>query len=213
MRRLQVTELTPLVFIVVLIPSVILHEVAHGWIAEKLGDPTAREAGRITLNPLPHIDLWGTIIIPAVLAFTGAPVLGWAKPVPVRADRLRDPVKGMALVGLAGPAVNLALAFVAGRIILPQFDGATATAAVVWAVTAVWALGIVNVVLAVFNLLPIPPLDGSRVIGPFVGAAGRRVLARVEPYGMLAVFALILVPGLSVVFRTPMDWLRGVVGL
>lgn len=205
--------MTPLVFIGVLIPSVILHEVAHGWVAEKLGDPTARDAGRITLNPLPHIDLWGTIIIPAVLAFTGAPVLGWAKPVPVRADRLRDPVKGMALVGLAGPAVNISLAIIAGRAILPLFDGATATSAVVWTVTVMWALGIVNVVLAVFNLLPIPPLDGSRVVAPFVGTGGRRMLARIEPFGMLVVFALILVPGLSIVFRVPMDWLRVVVGL
>jgi Zn-dependent protease len=194
-----------LIFIAVLAPSVILHEVSHGWMAERFGDPTARNAGRITLNPLVHIDPLGTIILPAVLAFTGAPVFGWAKPVPVVPARLKRPVRDMAIVGVTGPLTNGALAIAGGRLLLPVVSG--------WIAVVVWAFAYVNVVLAIFNLLPVPPLDGSRLLPLLLGPRGRTVWASIEPFGLLIVLALLLIPQFSVVLTVPIRALAGVVGL
>jgi len=194
-----------LIFIAVLAPSVILHEVAHGWVAERFGDTTARDAGRITLNPLVHIDPLGTVILPAVLALTGAPVFGWAKPVPVVPARLRRPVRDMAFVGLAGPVTNGLLALLAGRVLLPAVSG--------WLGVVVWAFAYVNVVLAIFNLLPVPPLDGSRLLPLVLGARGRSVWASIEPFGLLIVFALLFLPKFSVVLMAPIRALARVAGL
>jgi len=194
-----------LIFIAALAPSVILHEVAHGWVAERFGDTTARDAGRITLNPLVHIDPLGTVILPAVLALTGAPVFGWAKPVPVVPARLHRPVRDMAIVGLAGPTTNAILALLAGRLLLPVVSG--------WVAVAVWAFAYVNVVLAIFNLLPVPPLDGSRLLPLLLGTRGRSTWAAIEPFGLLIIFALLFIPKFSVLLMAPIKALARVAGL
>ena len=196
--------LDPVIFIVLLIVSVILHEVSHGLVARRLGDRTAETAGRLTLNPIPHIDPFGSVLLPAMLALSGAPVFGWARPVPVNPRSFSRPTEGMALTALAGPVSNLALALVAGRVLLPATSGLVAD--------LVWAFGVINAVLAVFNLLPIPPLDGSRMLPLFLGDRGRAAYARVEPYGFLILIALLfIIPGgtrwLSVPISTVSEWM------
>jgi Zn-dependent protease len=196
--------LDPVIFIVLLIMSVILHEVSHGLVARRLGDRTAEMAGRLTLNPIPHIDPFGSVLLPAMLAISGAPVFGWARPVPVNPRLFKHPTEGMALTALAGPVSNLTLALVAGRLLLPATSGIVAD--------LVWAFGVINVVLAVFNLLPIPPLDGSRMLPLFLGDRGRAAYAKVEQYGFLILFAvLFIIPGatrwLSVPISTVSAWM------
>jgi Zn-dependent protease len=145
------------------IPSIILHEVSHGVVANALGDDTAKRAGRITLNPVRHIDPFGTIILPAMLALSGLPAFGWAKPVPVNPRRLRQPRQHSLYVSLAGPATNLALAAVCAA--LYRTWGMHSAG---WFADYVFVAGLLNVVLCLFNLLPIPPLDGSAIIERFL---------------------------------------------
>lgn len=142
---------------VVLILSIIVHEVAHGYAANSLGDPTARLAGRLTLNPLPHIDLMGSIILPALLIFTSSPILfGWAKPVPYNPYNLRNQRWGEALVAVAGSATNILLAIIFGLIVrLGPAYGLDATA-----LSLAATISFVNLFLGLFNLIPFPPLDG-----------------------------------------------------
>jgi Zn-dependent protease len=192
------------IFIALLIVAVMLHEVSHGLVARRLGDRTAEAAGRLTLNPLRHIDPFGSVLLPALLALSGSPVFGWAKPVPVNPRVFRRPMEGMALTALAGPVSNLGLALVAGRVLLPFTTGFLAD--------LVWAFGLINVVLAVFNLLPIPPLDGSRMLPLFLNERLRAAYAKIEPYGFLILFALLfIVPGATRWLSTPIftvaEWL------
>ncbi|MEJ2245511.1 MAG: site-2 protease family protein [Acidobacteriota bacterium] len=171
--------------IVALVFSIIMHEVAHGYVAYRLGDPTARDAKRLTLNPLPHIDLMGSILLPLFLILIHSPVLlGWAKPVPFNPRYFRDVKKGVMLVGLAGPGSNLILAAIAGVIlrILP-FEGVIAT--------FLAYICVINVILAVFNLIPIPPLDGSRVVIGFLPSHMVSGYLRLERYGFLIIFGLL----------------------
>lgn len=216
-------------FLAVLLPSVVLHEVSHGVVAERLGDPTARRAGRITLNPIRHLDPVGSLLFPAVLAAAGQSVWGWARPVPVQAGYFRNPTRGMALVALAGPATNLALAAVAGRL-GPFLDlraggspaateadvfwpalGIGATTASLWART-LFAFVLVNCALAVFNMLPIPPLDGSRLLPLALPPRGREVFNRVAPYGFLIIFLLVVaLPGALSFVSTAVGWVLRVV--
>jgi Zn-dependent protease len=210
-------------FLAVLLPSVILHEVMHGWVAERLGDPTARRAGRITLNPVRHIDPFGSLLFPAVLALAGQSVWGWARPVPVEPQHFRRPTHGMALVALAGPLANTALALVAarlGRLVdLRAAGGAAALGGgVYWEglevgvrTTALWgrvlfAFVLVNCALAVFNMLPIPPLDGSRLVPLVLPERARAPFARLAPYGFLVLFLLI------VAFPSALGFVAAVVG-
>jgi Zn-dependent protease len=183
--------------VVPLLFAIILHEVSHGWVAEKCGDPTARMLGRITLNPISHIDPIGTIILPAVLLLTGSPFLfGWAKPVPVNFGNLRGGRRDMALVALSGPLCNFLLAILSAIIFHLTFVGASGPAGV-WSKIAA-PLHImahlsarINLVLMVINLLPIVPLDGGRIV---VGLAPEHIafaMARMERYGMLIVLLLI----------------------
>ena len=172
--------------------SVILHEVAHGWVAEKFGDDTARLMGRITFNPIPHIDLFGTIILPVLALLTGAPVFGWAKPVPVNGYRLRNPQRDMVWVALAGPGANLLLACVCGFImwVLRTYPIMPESIAVsIMELTRL--IMIVNVILPVFNLFPIPPLDGSRVLAGLLPSKLAYEYSKLEQYGFFIVIILL----------------------
>jgi Zn-dependent protease len=151
-------------FFIMLVPSVVLHEVAHGYVANFFGDPTAKEAHRLTLNPIRHIDPFGTLLLPALMIFAGFPAFGYAKPVPVNLSRLRRPRQQALYVGLAGPFVNIVLSAVGYGIC--EFAIHVNQSQTLFNIGE--ALGLVNLILAVFNLLPIPPLDGSAIIERFL---------------------------------------------
>jgi Zn-dependent protease len=172
--------------------AITLHEAAHGFVAHRLGDNTAYRLGRVTFNPLKHIDLFGTILMPAILLLARSPVLfGYAKPVPVKFHALRHPRRDMVLVALAGPGINIALAIAAALLFhlvayLPS-EGAP------WVARNLRNALRINVVLAVFNMLPLPPLDGGRVAVGLLPNFLARPLARLEPYGMIILIAALLV--------------------
>ncbi|HEY2385815.1 MAG TPA: site-2 protease family protein [Candidatus Binatia bacterium] len=203
--------------VVPLLVAVIFHEVAHGVVALRLGDDTAQRAGRLTLNPLPHIDPFGTVLLPAMLAFAGAPVFGYARPVPVDYRNLREPRRrGMVLVALAGPLTNVALATASAlffRGLLHRLDGIDVDAGGLSVQLATWVLVplaimakyavLTNVVLAVFNLIPIPPLDGGRVLTGLLPLPYARRLAAIEPYGILIMMALLMTRSLGAIIDTP----------
>jgi len=174
--------------LIIVFMAIIIHEISHGWVACKLGDPTAKMAGRLSLNPLKHVDPVGTLLLPGILLalrFLGQNVFlfGWAKPVPVNFTRLRNPRRDMMLVGAAGPVVNLLIAAVLGwilRLPLPLF------------LSDVLTLGVFfNILLAVFNAIPIPPLDGSRIVTGFLPVKAAIAYNRVERYGILIVLGLL----------------------
>ena len=198
--------------------AIILHEVAHGWIAEKFGDTTARRAGRITLNPISHIDPIGTVILPLILIVTGSPYLfGWAKPVPVDFTRLRNPKKDMVWVALSGPGTNFSLALVSAmllRVIImiepTALDLANKDVSpdmlrgigmgvsvlvpiVLMLVASIW----INCVLLVLNLIPVPPLDGGRVLVGLLPPKSAYAYSRIEPFGILIVVGLVFLLPLS----------------
>jgi Zn-dependent protease len=174
--------------LVALVIAVIVHEVAHGYVAYRLGDPTAKSQGRLSLNPIPHIDLLGSIILPLLCLMTGgAFFLAWAKPVPVNPNYFASPVRDMMWVALAGPISNLLLAYVAG---VALHLGLTLDFPSVF-MTFCYVFVYINVVLALFNMLPVPPLDGSRVLAWFLPSSLRSFLYRAEPYGIAVVFALV----------------------
>lgn len=176
-----------LILILILFISITFHEYAHGWMASKLGDPTPKQAGRLSLNPLVHIDPFGTIILPILLLIItsrlgGQPfAIGYAKPVPINPYHFRNPKKDTALVGLAGPSMNIFIALFLSLLIkigFPYF-----TSAIV--------LGImVNLVLAIFNLIPIPPMDGSKVLASFLPRKIAYFYHKIEPYGFFIIMAL-----------------------
>lgn len=175
-----------LIFLVILLFSVIIHEVMHGAVAEQFGDYTARDAGRITLNPIPHIDPFGSILVPALMYISTAGnfVFGAAKPVPVNFDNMRRPRLGMAVVSLAGPLSNLAIAFLLS---LPLTLGLIDQNLGEIIVRAVW----LNLGLFVLNLLPIPPLDGSKIIASLLPHRAMDALLRFEQYGFVIILLLL----------------------
>jgi Zn-dependent protease len=189
-------ELNTIQLLIVLAPplllAITLHEVAHGRVALHFGDATAKSQGRLSLNPLRHIDPIGTVLIPALLAIFGGFIFGWAKPVPVNYHRLRQPKRDMALVALAGPGANLVMALGWG---LVMAIGYHLQASMPWlGEPLMWMGGAgvnVNVMLGVLNLLPIPPLDGSRVLAGVLPNRVGDAMARIEPYGLIILVALI----------------------
>ncbi|HYH48608.1 MAG TPA: site-2 protease family protein [Acidimicrobiia bacterium] len=180
-----------------LVAAVILHEVSHGVVANFYGDDTAKRAGRLTLNPVPHIDPLGSVILPAMAVLANLPVLGWAKPVPVNPSRLRNPRRQMLWVGLAGPLTNFALmaaaAIPAKAILAGTFPGACVGPDVVdpsisLAGNILASFAAVNLLLGLFNLLPIPPLDGASLIERVLPARYLQTYWKVRPYGFLILF-------------------------
>jgi Zn-dependent protease len=184
---------------VILVFSLSVHEAAHAWTSDKLGDPTARHLGRITLNPLSHVDWIGTVLFPLVAMFTGAPLIGWAKPVPVNWANLKAPRRDFAIVALAGPVSNLLLAAAAAAVFVVVRDtggllddGALPTVALI-----VWRALTLNVMLAVFNMLPVPPLDGSNVLAGLAPEPVARLIDMLRPHGFILLYVLMFTGVLS----------------
>lgn len=182
-----------------LLLAVVLHEAAHGWVAEKLGDPTARLMGRITLNPIPHIDLWWTVLLPLVLLFSGSSfIFGGAKPVPINPLNFRNPRRDMMWVALSGPVTNLLLAaFFAvlfhgmTQYVVGAFHSELFLKTILPVLYMLKVAIIINVVLAVFNLVPVPPLDGSRIVMGILPHELSEKMAWLEPYGLIILMILI----------------------
>jgi Zn-dependent protease len=175
---------TFLILMPIFVGSLTLHELAHGWSALKLGDPTARSLGRLSLNPLVHLDPLGSLFF-VISYWVGGFLFGWAKPVPVDPRYFRHPQRGMAIVGAAGPVTNFVLATIFGAALAHGTYGELTTRVLVYAFQ-------VNIVLGVFNLLPIPPLDGSRIVGGFMDRATWVRWSQLDQYGMYALLAIFL---------------------
>ncbi len=203
------------ILLMALFTAAIVHEYSHGYVAWKLGDPTAKKAGRLTLNPIPHIDPVGTVLLPLGLILLnvifggGMFIFGWAKPVPIDPRYFQDSEKGMLQVGAAGPLSNIlmmSLAAALGRLLVPlyvsSFLGRDGSFLFQFAKNGFWTLiyflgvfVIINIILALFNLLPMPPLDGSRILNYFLSPRGKQIMAQLERYGILIVLAVIWLGG------------------
>jgi Zn-dependent protease len=207
--------LTGLVGIIVFIFSIVVHENAHGIVADHFGDPTARHSGRITLNPLPHIDPIGSVLIPAMAFISTVPFIGWAKPVPVNPANLRNPVVHNAYVAAAGPSSNLLL-MIAGTLLwilvrvffkhVPLFDGAGGNTLLFFDLLCDNLIKL-NCILLVFNLLPIPPLDGHWILMRFLPPGPREMLAAIAPFGFFILIILLWTGVLGLILTVPLKFL------
>lgn len=205
----------PQVFAVALLPllfAITVHEVAHGWVAKLYGDPTAQRLGRLTLNPLKHIDPVGTLLVPGLLMLLGGFVFGWAKPVPVNWENLRHPKRDMAIVAAAGPGANLVMAvFWAGIAKLGTLLGSS------WAGLPMQYMGFfgieINVVFMILNLIPLPPLDGGRVAVGLLPGPWAWQLARIEPFGFFILLGLLATGVLSLIIAAPVNGLERLITL
>lgn len=197
--------------------AITVHEVSHGYVARLFGDQTAAQAGRLTLNPIKHIDPVGTILVPGLLLLLGGFLFGWAKPVPVNAARLRNPRRDMAIVAAAGPLTNGLMAV--GWALLLRITLGADPASGIWIGLRLMALaGIsINLILMVLNLLPVPPLDGGRVLMGFLPVRAADALGRLEPYGFLILIALLATGVLGRIlagpYRLGQNLVLGLVGL
>lgn len=192
----------------IILASLTVHEAAHAWSADRLGDPTARLLGRVSLNPIVHIDLIGTVILPLVAIFSGLPLLGWAKPVPVNTSRLGHPKRDFMLVAAAGPLSNIALAVIGAGLF--HALGGFETAAEGFNVARLMLLAVsINIMLAVFNMLPIPPLDGGNVLAGLLPDSMGGIIHNLRQYGFLILYALILTDMLDRLIVPPYEYLRG----
>jgi Zn-dependent protease len=192
--------------------AITVHEVAHGWVARRLGDPTAYMLGRLTLNPIKHIDPVGTILVPLALVMLGGFVFGWAKPVPVTWENLRHPKRDMALVAVAGPTANLVMALLwAGAMKIGMLLAGTVDSVAI-PLLYMGAAGImINLVLMVLNLLPLPPLDGGRVVAGLLPGRLSWQFSRIEPYGLMILLAMLFFGLLGDVLRPPVVLLQGLI--
>ena len=202
--------------IALVIFSAILHEVAHGYMAYRLGDPTAKNAGRLTLNPAKHLDSFGSVILPIAMGLLGGPIFSYAKPVPYDPRNLRHPVRDEVLVAVAGPACNLLQAIVGAIVLRVGFGPVIQTTpagaylltdsdAIFWAVRIVYDYVYVNLMLMCFNLIPLPPLDGSKVISPLFRGQARITYYKIQAYAMPIL--LIALYGIPMVFNVdPVGW-------
>jgi Zn-dependent protease len=191
-------------FAIVLL-SLTIHEAAHAWTAEQLGDPTARLLGRVSLNPLVHIDPIGTILLPLIAAYSGLPIIGWAKPVPVNVSRLRRGRRDFMLVAAAGPISNLlqaVAAAIAFRILTAGADGGGLAAQVCGAIV------VINLLLAFFNLIPVPPLDGGNVLAGLLPESAEPVFHFLRQYGFIVLYALMLSGVLNAIIEPPTMFFR-----
>ena len=198
-----------IIVFVILVFSLTIHELAHAWTADRLGDPTARLLGRVSLNPLVHADLIGTVVFPLMALVSGVPLIGWAKPVPVNIRLLRRQRRDYVLVAAAGPASNLVLAFAAATVMSLVARDAVDGPILPVVLTSLLAGAVqINLLLAVFNMIPIPPLDGGNVLS---GLLPRNLAAgfdRIRPYGFLILYALVLTDGYRYLVVPPYNFLR-----
>ncbi|MCB2066950.1 MAG: site-2 protease family protein [Erythrobacter sp.] len=210
------TLLLAAILIPCLVIAIVFHEVAHGWAALALGDPTAKERRRLSLNPLRHVDPVGTLLVPGALALAGLPVFGWAKPVPVNKQRLDNPRYGMMAVAAAGPGTNFVLALVGAVVLglaLPGIGVRLDAEPNLLATALVYFISI-NVFLGLFNLLPLPPFDGSHIVEGLLPPAAAQRYARLRPYGFpLLLLLLVVLPYLfpqadiiGHVLLPPVEW-------
>ncbi len=198
--------------------AITMHEVAHGWVAKQLGDPTAMMLGRLTLNPLKHIDPVGTILVPLTLIviskFTGGGlfIFGWAKPVPVTAENLHHPKRDMALVEAAGPTANLIMAILWALIMKLVYVLPSGMLSLALPLTYMAGAGIaINLLLMVLNLLPIPPLDGSRVVAGLLPDTLAWKYSRIEQYGLIILLGLMVTGILGMIIWPPVTILQGMI--
>src|SRR5262249_24421554 len=194
-RLLNIDVAQIFIALIVLLFSLTIHETAHAWTADRLGDPTARLLGRVSLNPLVHADPIGTILFPLVAMVSGAPLIGWAKPVPVSIRQLGHPRRDYVLIAAAGPASNLVLAMCASvaAVVLPVSPQTLCEPNVSAPLAAILGqLVRLNVLLAVFNMIPIPPLDGGNVLAGLLPRSLASVFNQIRPYGFLLLYALVL---------------------
>jgi Zn-dependent protease len=205
-------------WLIPLVIAIVLHEISHGWVANAFGDPTARDLGRLSPNPIRHVDPIGTVGLPLLLAISGAPVFGWAKPVPVVAARMRNPRLHMMLVAIAGPGMNLLLALVAAialALLLPVLQPTRAGAAFIAANLENFL--VINIFLAVFNMLPMPPFDGGHVVEGLLPRPLARRYAKIGRYGFLLLILLLVVlpmvaPQANIVERLVVPPVKAILG-
>ena len=184
--------------------AITVHEVAHGWVAKKLGDPTAMMMGRLTLNPIKHIDPLGTVVVPIALLLMGGFIFGWAKPVPVTWENLRNPKRDMALVAIAGPLSNLLMAIMWALVLKLGVMLGGENQWLAWPLIYMGGAGIaINAILMLLNMLPVPPLDGGRVLAGLLPGPWAWKLSRIEPYG-LVIMVILLVTGILGTILSPL---------
>jgi len=201
--------ISQLVNFAIVLGSLTVHEWAHARTADHLGDPTARMLGRVSLNPAVHIDPLGTILLPLLAIFSGFPILGWAKPVPVDMRRLANPKKDFMIVAAAGPASNLVLAVIAA-VVFHAVGGATSVRPGLFDLaTLLYSAVGINVLLAVFNMIPIPPLDGGNVLAGLLPDTMGGVLHGLRQYGFIILYGLLLTGILWQLVEPPYDFIRG----
>jgi Zn-dependent protease len=194
---MDILSITVSLFVILF--AITIHEASHGWAAMKLGDPTAQSLGRVTLNPIAHIDLFGTILVPILLVVMGAPAFGWAKPVPVNPYNLKNPRRDNLWISFAGPAANLVTSAVSLVFILLLKSFVPSLLSLQGLVLILYYMVLLNAFLAVFNLIPVPPLDGSGILSGLLSKSAAEQYDRLRPYGFFIVLILIYAGALNMI--------------